>query len=86
MNRGVALQFPIRACAGFAIQVPSMGHATGKHTLMFVLLSFSLSTHSLKIKIKKNTLSTEEIAHQSDAEFRTLVIRVLTEMIEETYK
>ena len=51
VNQRVAVQFPVRARAWFAIQVPSKGHARGKHTLMFVLLSFSLPTHSLKIKI-----------------------------------
>ena len=35
-----------------------------------------------RIKIPKIKLSNEEIDSQSDAEFKTLVIRMLTEMVE----
>ena len=35
-----------------------------------------------QIKTPKITLSNEEIANLSDAEFKTLVIRMLTEMVE----
>ena len=35
-----------------------------------------------KIKTPENNLSSEEIANLSDAEFKTLVIRMFTEMIE----
>ena len=46
--------------------------------------------HFLKIKLKKKTsvkeLSDEEIANLSDAEFKTLAIRMLTEMVEYGHK
>ena len=35
-----------------------------------------------QIKIPEKELSNEEIANLSDAEFKTLVIRMLTEMVE----
>ena len=38
------------------------------------------------IKAPKTELSNEEIANLSDAEFKTLVIRVLTEMVEYGHK
>ena len=39
-----------------------------------------------QIKAPKIELSNEEIANLSDAEFKTLVIRMLTDMIEYKYK
>ena len=39
-----------------------------------------------QIKTPKVELSEKEIANLSDAEFKTLVIRMLTEMIESGYK
>ena len=39
-----------------------------------------------KIKTPENNLSSEEIANLSDAEFKTLVIRMLTELIELSHK
>ena len=39
-----------------------------------------------QIKAKKLELSDEEIANLSDAEFKTLVIRMLTDMIEYGHK
>ena len=39
-----------------------------------------------EIKAPKIELSNEEIANLSDAEFKTLVIRMLTEMVEYGYK
>ena len=39
-----------------------------------------------QIKTPEKQLNDEEIANLSDAEFRTLVIRMLTEMIEYSYK
>ena len=36
----------------------------------------------VQIKAPKTELSDEEIANLSDAEFKTLVIRMLTEMVE----
>ena len=39
-----------------------------------------------QIKTPEKELNDEEIANLSDAEFRTLVIRMLTEMIEYSYK
>ena len=39
-----------------------------------------------EIKVPKIELSTEEIANLSDAEFKTLVIRMLTEMVEYRHK
>ena len=35
-----------------------------------------------QIKTQKIQLSDEEIANPSDAEFKTLIIRILTEMVE----
>ena len=40
----------------------------------------------IKLPGKKKQLSNEEIANLSDAEFKTLVIRVLTEMVEYGHK
>ena len=39
-----------------------------------------------QIKAAKIELSNEEIANLSDAEFKTLVIRMLTEMVEYVHK
>ena len=39
-----------------------------------------------QIKAPKIELSNEEIANLSDAEFKTLVIRILTEMVEYGHK
>ena len=39
-----------------------------------------------QIKVPKIELSEEEIANLSDAEFKTLVIRMLTEMLEYGHK
>ena len=39
-----------------------------------------------QIKAPKTELSDEEIANPSDAEFKTLVIRMLTEMVEDGCK
>ena len=39
-----------------------------------------------QIKIQKIELSNKQIANLSDAEFKTLVIRILTEMIEYSCK
>ena len=59
-NQRVTGQFPVRAHAWVAGQGPSKGCARGNHTLMFLSLSFSLSSHlskinqSIKSKKKKN--------------------------------
>ena len=39
-----------------------------------------------QIKTPKIELSDEEIANLSDAKFKTLVVRMLTELVEYTYK
>ena len=39
-----------------------------------------------QIKIPEKQLSDEEIANLSDAEFKTLIIRMLTEMVENSHK
>ena len=57
-TKGSPVQFPVRAHAWVAGQVPSRGNMRGNHTLMFLFLSFSLPL-SLKIihkilKKKKN--------------------------------
>ena len=39
-----------------------------------------------QIKTPKKELSNEEIANLSDAEFKTLVMRILTEMVEYGHK
>ena len=39
-----------------------------------------------QIKILEKELSNEEIANLSDAEFKTLVIRMLTELVENGHK
>ena len=41
-TKGLPVQFPVRAHAWVAGQVPSRGHVKGNHTLMFLSLSFSL--------------------------------------------
>ena len=38
---GSPVQFPVRAHAWVADQVPSMGHSRGNHAWMFLFLSFS---------------------------------------------
>ena len=38
VNRRVAIQYPVRAHAWVAGQVPSRGHSRGNHTLMFLSL------------------------------------------------
>ena len=63
--KGSLVRFPVRAHAWVADQVPSMGHARGNHTLMFLSLSLSipslLSRKSLnKILIKKEMNRKEE--------------------------
>ena len=47
---GSLIWFPIRAHAWVAGQVPSRGHTRGNHTLMFLSLSFSLSSPLSKNK------------------------------------
>ena len=47
-TKGSPVQFPVRAHAWVAGQVPSRGNMRGNHTLMFLFLSFSLPL-SLKI-------------------------------------
>ena len=44
VNQKVMVRFPVRAHAWVAGQVPSRGHARGNHPLMFLCLSFSLSS------------------------------------------
>ena len=41
-NQTVVVQFPVRAYAWVAGQVPSRGRSRGNHTLVFLSLSFSL--------------------------------------------
>ena len=43
------VRFPVRAHAWVAGQVPSRGHVRGSHTFIFLSLSFSLPSPSLKI-------------------------------------
>ena len=49
-TKGSLVRLPIRAHAWVASQVPSMGHVRGNHTLMFLSLSFSLSSPLSKNK------------------------------------
>ena len=49
-TKGSLVQFPIRAHAWVAGQVPSGGHMRGNHTLMFLSLSFSLPSPLSKNK------------------------------------
>ena len=49
-NQRVQVQFPVRAPAWVAGQVPSRGCMRGNHTLMFLSLSFSLPSPSSKNK------------------------------------
>ena len=49
-TKGSPVQFPVRAHAWAAGQVPNEGHVRGNHTLMFLSLSFSLL---LSLKINK---------------------------------
>ena len=48
-TKGWWFQFPVRARAWVSGQVPSRGHMRGNHTLMFLSLSFSFPSPSLKI-------------------------------------
>ena len=41
-TKGSLVQFPVKAHAWVAGQVPSRGHVKGNHTMMFLPLSFSL--------------------------------------------
>ena len=43
-SKGSQVQFPVRAHAWVVGQVLSGGHVRGNHTLMFLSLSFSLSS------------------------------------------
>ena len=43
-------------------------------------------THTQQIKAPEKELSSKEIANLSDAEFKTLVIRMLTELVEYSHK
>ena len=49
-TKGSPVQFPVRAHAWVASQVPSGGHMRGNHTLLFLSLSPSLP---LSLKISK---------------------------------
>ena len=48
-TKGSPVRFPVWAHAWVAGQVPNGGHIRGNHTLMFLSLSFSLPSPSLKI-------------------------------------
>ena len=48
-TKGSQVQFPVRAHTWVAGQVPSTGCARGNHTLMFLSLSFSFSSPSIKM-------------------------------------
>ena len=52
--KGSPVQFPVRAHAWVADQVPGGGHVRGNHTLMFLSLSFSFLSPFSKNKILKN--------------------------------
>ena len=49
-TKGTLVQFPVRAHAWVAGQVPSRGYVRGNHTLMFLSLSFSLPSPLSKNK------------------------------------
>ena len=49
-TKGLPVQFPVRACAWVAGQVPNEGHMRGNHTLMFLSLSVSLPSPLSKNK------------------------------------
>ena len=49
-TRGLPGQFPVRAHAWVVGQVHSRGHTRGNHTLIFLSLSFSLSSPPSKNK------------------------------------
>ena len=49
-TKGSPVQFPVRAHAWVAGQVPSRGHTRGNHTLIFLSLLFSLPS-----PLSKNT-------------------------------
>ena len=49
-TKGLTARFPVRAHAWVAGQVPSLGHARDKHTLMFLSLSFFFLSHLSKNK------------------------------------
>ena len=48
--KGSLVQFPVRAYAWVAGQIPSWGCVRGNHTLMFLSLSFSLPSPLSKNK------------------------------------
>ena len=48
-TKGSLVRFPVRAHSWVVDQVPSGGHERGNHTLMFLSLSFSFPSLSLKI-------------------------------------
>ena len=50
-TKGSSVQFPVRARAWVADQVPSRRHVRGNHTLIFLSLSFSLPAPPLCLKI-----------------------------------
>ena len=49
-KKGSLVQFPVRAHTWVAGHVPSWGHMTGNHTLIFLALSFSLLSLLFKNK------------------------------------
>ena len=51
-TKGSLVQFPVRAHAWVAGQVPSVGHVRGSHALMFLSLSLSLPSPLSKKYIK----------------------------------
>ena len=59
-TKGTLVQFQVRVHAWVAGQVPSRRNAKGNHTMMFLSLSFSLPSPSLKIN--KQNLKREESA------------------------
>ena len=53
-TKGSPVQFPVRAHAWVASQVPSWGCSRSNHTLIFLSLSFSFSSPLSKNKFKKS--------------------------------
>ena len=70
-NQRVTGQFPVRAHAWVAGQGPSKGCARGNHTLMFLSLSFSLSSPLSKINQSIKSKKKKEPGRQNPKDLAT---------------
>ena len=70
------VRFLVRAHALVVGRVPSGGHTTGNHTLMFLFVSFSLLSPVSKNKSKKNLLKQKPPASMEMSTFGTVKMKM----------